>query len=109
MNATANRVTPLREPECSWEERQLTAIIVHAMEAAAMGAGPHTLCRYLVGAMDWFVAARDERAGDPPPLDVPADPFEAWLIARWLREIRSDEFRDSVQGQRLMAEWERGR
>ena len=39
---------------------------------------------------------------------VPTD-FEAWLIQCWLRDIRSDEFRGSVQGQRLMAEWERGR
>ena len=34
--------------------------------------------------------------------------FEKWLLARWLRDIRSDEFRESVQGQRLMAKWERG-
>jgi hypothetical protein len=35
--------------------------------------------------------------------------FEAWLLARWLRDIRSDEFRGSVQYERLMAEWERER
>jgi uncharacterized heparinase superfamily protein len=41
---------------------------------------------------------------EPPVLTE----FEAWLLARWLRDIRSDEFRGSVQRERLMAEWERG-
>lgn len=35
------------------------------------------------------------------------DLFEEWLVERWLRDIRSEEFRDSVQYQRLRAEWER--
>jgi crossover junction endodeoxyribonuclease RusA len=38
-----------------------------------------------------------------------ADMFEAWLVERWLGEIRSDEFHRSVERQRLIAEWERGR
>ncbi len=55
---------------------------------------------------------------EPPPsfeewvLDleaIRAYSFEGWLLARWLRDIRSDEFRDSVLYERLMAEWERGR
>jgi hypothetical protein len=37
----------------------------------------------------------------------PDDAFEAWLIEKWLRQIRSPEFHASVQGQRLIAEWER--
>lgn len=36
-----------------------------------------------------------------------ADLFEAWLIERWRREVRSDSFRQSVQYERLRAEWER--
>lgn len=37
------------------------------------------------------------------------DAFEAWLIERWLREIRSEAFRESAQAEYLRAEWERGR
>jgi hypothetical protein len=37
------------------------------------------------------------------------DLFEAWLVERWLKEIRSDEFAASAEGQYLIAEWERGR
>ncbi len=48
---------------------------------------------------------------DPPELvrsaEIANDMFEEWLIARWLREIRSDSFRRSVQYERLRAEWER--
>lgn len=39
---------------------------------------------------------------------APEDAFEAWLIEKWLRQIRSPEFAESVQGERLIAEWERG-
>lgn len=35
--------------------------------------------------------------------------FEAWIVERWLKEIRSDAFRESAQCERLMGEWERGR
>lgn len=41
-------------------------------------------------------------------VEVPEDAFEAWLIEKWLRQIRSPAFRASVQGQQLIAEWERG-
>ncbi len=43
--------------------------------------------------------------GDAPPTTE----FEYWLLGRWLRDIRSEAFRGSVQGQQLIAEWERGR
>lgn len=43
---------------------------------------------------------------DPAPPDTTE--FEEWLLARWLRDIRSDEFRESAQREQLMAEWERG-
>jgi hypothetical protein len=48
--------------------------------------------------------------GQPPGgCKAPNSAFEEWLIERWLREIRSDEFTGSAQGQYLIAEWERGR
>ena len=109
LTVTANRVTPLRSPDRSWEERQLTQIIVGGAEMAAGRVGSHTICRYLIDAMDWFIQARGNAGGAEPDPQQPADPFEEWLIERWLRDIRSDEFRDSVQHERLMAEWERGR
>lgn len=107
-SANFNRITPLREPvdERSWEERQLTRIIIGGAEIAAQRVGPHTICRYLIDAMDWFVAARPEVEPDP---QQPADPFEAWLIERWLCEVRSEAFQSSAEGQYLMAEWERSK
>lgn len=38
----------------------------------------------------------------------PADAFEAWLIERWLREVRSEAFQASAEFEYLRAEWERG-
>jgi hypothetical protein len=106
-SATVSRVTPLREPEDerSWEEQQLTTIIIRAAEAAASRVAPHTLCRYLIDAMDWFTAARPEPEPDPRQ---PDDPFEAWVIERWLKEIRSEAFRDSADYEYLRVRWERG-
>ncbi len=40
---------------------------------------------------------------------APDDAFEAWLMERWLKEIRSPEFTAGAEGQYLIAEWERGR
>ena len=57
-----------------------------------------------------FAELREEAAGvdDGPEIpQAPENAFEQWLVDRWLRDIRSDDFRDSVQGERLMAEWER--
>ncbi len=52
------------------------------------------------------VVLHRQDAPEPEPPDTTE--FEEWLLARWLRDVRSDEFRDSVQYERLMAEWERG-
>lgn len=102
----------------SWEERQLTAIIVRAAESAVDGAimyeraglRPHTsdlrdVVRYLCDAMDWFVAAR------PPPPDLPTDNemFEAWLVERWLKHLRSEAYHRTAEYEFLRGEWERGR
>ena len=45
---------------------------------------------------------------DPPVPYVKADLFEEWLIERWLREVRSDSFRETAEYHYLLAEWERG-
>ncbi len=44
-----------------------------------------------------------------PPTDrmSDADLFEEWLIERWLRQIRSDEFKETAEYHYLRAEWER--
>jgi hypothetical protein len=108
-SATIDRAVPLREPSAadwrSWEERQLTGIIIRAAEAAATGIGPHTLCRYLIDAMDWFARVRSGEPADEP-VD---DPFEAWVIERTLRAVRSEAYRETAEYEYLMAEWERGR
>ena len=120
--ATANRVTPLREPvdERSWEEAELTRILTEATIAAAdyakinrridwlAAVGPRAIFTYLIRSMDWFIAERDrlyleaERDSEP-------EPFEAWLTERWLREMRSEAFQASAEFQYLYAEWERER
>lgn len=38
---------------------------------------------------------------------APTD-FELWLIERWLKEIRSEAFRESADYEYLRAQWERG-
>jgi len=106
-SATAQRITPLREPEDgrSWEERQLTRILIRVADAATSpGYTMRDIAQYVLAAMDWFVAT----CGEPDPR-MPADPFEEWLIARWLKEVRSEAFQNSADAQYLMAEWERGR
>jgi hypothetical protein len=119
-SATASRVTPLREPEVwrSWEERQLTAIIARAYESAVDNAILYRrlrlfpeaavlteVYRYLDDAMAWFLAVKDQ-ADDPGPPWADG-PFEHWLIERWLKEIRSEAFRDSADYEYLRARWER--
>lgn len=88
----------------SWEERQLTTIIIRAAESAAhRWATGHDICRYLIAAMDWFVAARP-----PPPEITNEDMFEAWLVERWLKHARSEAYQDTAEYQFLRGEWERG-
>ena len=55
-----------------------------------------------------YDAAARGSGGDALGPKTPEDAFEQWLIEKWLRQVRSPEFRASVQGQQLMAEWERG-
>jgi hypothetical protein len=33
--------------------------------------------------------------------------FEGWLVEKWLREIRSDSFRETAEFEYLRAQWER--
>ena len=33
--------------------------------------------------------------------------FEAWIVAKWMREIRSEAFRATAEYEYLRAEWER--
>lgn len=47
--------------------------------------------------------------GAPEPAPAPDSAFEQWLIERWLRDIRSEAFRQSADFQYLQGEWERGR
>ena len=46
--------------------------------------------------------------GGPPEPPAPDIAFEQWLIERWLRDIRSEAFRQSADFQYLQGEWERG-
>ena len=43
------------------------------------------------------------------PDDIFEDPFEAWLVERWLAHVRSLAYRGSADFHFLRAEWERGR
>lgn len=105
----------------SWEEQQLTTIISRAAESAIDHAILYerarrivpaivlrNLGRYLLDAMDWFDAARPDPLPEPAEFFAPADSFEHWVIQRWLKEIRSDEFQNSTQGLYLRGQWERG-
>ncbi len=38
---------------------------------------------------------------------APARSFEAWVIEKWLAELRSEGFRDTAHYEYLRAEWER--
>lgn len=77
----------------------------------------------MVALVDLMALALSAKGGKPDRLElarlavegayaeaaVPGeDAFEAWLIEKWLLQIRSPAFRASVQGQQLIAEWERG-
>jgi hypothetical protein len=33
--------------------------------------------------------------------------FEAWMVEKWMREIRSDSFRKTAEFEHLRAQWER--
>lgn len=43
------------------------------------------------------------------PEDAEPDPFdfEAWLIERWLKHVRSEAFQETAEYQFLRGEWER--
>ncbi len=116
MNTTANPVTPLREPEISDPRTRVLVALPSPVYRAILGFVPLAVLRLM--AERRVVLVRDEPKEEPPASfeqwvlnleDLASYSFEGWLLARWLRDIRSDEFRGSVQGQRLMAEWERGR
>ena len=37
----------------------------------------------------------------------PRGTFEGWLVEKWLREIRSEAFRETAEYEGLRAQWER--
>jgi hypothetical protein len=111
---TAALVTPLREPDDQGVlPPDMTGLEVGLLQSLAEAyliarPGPMSIC--LHDTLAWAVAYRNWRLDFGYTLVPPAapdDPFEAWLIERWLREIRSEAFRSSAQFERLMAEWER--
>lgn len=59
------------------------------------------------GRRQWWAKQWRELYASWPRAAAPEDAFEAWLIEKWLGQVRSPEFRASVQGQQLRAEWER--
>lgn len=106
-----SRVTPLREPD-----RRDPDLIRSRLDYSQAVAYPLSIVR-MMAKMSTGVVERLLLG----PAGVPAaallvaeepDPgasFEAWLLARSLVYIRSEAFRESVEYEMLMAEWERSR
>lgn len=131
MNAaTIARATPLREPatspplpEPTWEEAAAVQSILSVLHCAVDGIVIYRglriprghyerlerIAEYLMAWMSWYVRARAECYSEPcgPDPAAPEDQFEAWVIKRWLRQIRSEAFQNSADYEMLRARWER--
>ena len=119
MNSeTAERVTPLREPVAGQDPPAVLYAYTPQRIKTILGmrtTGPAQR-RLLLGGLV---------LGETPEQPAPqwsdeewveflglvyvglADPFEEWLVRRWLREARSEAFRESAEYEYLRAEWER--
>ena len=107
MNSTtAQRVTPLREPALNTSE----GILLVYREQAILTVLSMGVSRGVYRVLTDCARVSPAPSGGYLPEDTqPESAFEQWLIERWLREVRSEAFTASVQGQRLITEWERGR